>query len=106
MSKIDENRAKLEEIKQLRKGEIPLGPIEKWMIQELEVERLPSKKTKGSIIKYRHKAFENPDNVEGNFVIHKLHKKREMIRLQNLHYLVQRIETILNYMEQEERSEG
>lgn len=107
LSKIEELKAELEKFKRIQKSEIELGPIERWMTKELGVERLSSKKSKGSIIKYRHLAFKTPENPEGHFVIHKMHKKREMIRRSNFHeFLAKRLETILAYLETEVNSEN
>lgn len=104
MSKIDEYRQKLDEIKKINKSEIEFHEIKRWMIKDLGVREIETgkgsgkKKGKGSNRTFYHPAFLQL-NPEGYFTIHVLHKKKEMIRrLDFKNYLSKKLEYIIDYL--------
>lgn len=108
MTRSERLRKELEEFKNDRRAERILAEIEKWMISELGVARIETgagagkKKGKGSVRTYYHKAIETL-NGHGHFVVHVLHKKREMIRRVNFRkFLYPQLKVILDWIEVEE----
>jgi hypothetical protein len=78
LTNIGDLRQQLKKFRDNRSPEYELAPIEKWMINELNVARLDN--PGGSRILYFHKALSGPPN-NGRFGIDKVHgKKVELIR--------------------------
>ncbi|MEW6412077.1 MAG: hypothetical protein AB1483_06325 [Candidatus Zixiibacteriota bacterium] len=100
MSKFENLRARLKEFDSINMPEMKLAPIEKFMFEELGVERL--KLTGGSSIKYQHKILKRLGR-DGLFTVHKSHKKREIIsRFDYRKYLRPRLLEIIDLMEMED----
>jgi hypothetical protein len=94
-------RAELSKMHRQAPPEMELRPIEKWMIKELGVERLPMKG--GSAITYYHKALTNIGDGQGHFSIHKIHARNpEYIYKRNFkNYLYKSLMEIISILEAE-----
>ncbi len=112
MDRFEELESELNGFKSIRAAEFELSKLEKWMFDRLQVERLPTgkgpgkKKGQGSKRFYRHPAKERALG-DGNFTIHVIHKKREMVITNSFRKFV--FGTLLEaiaYMKLEEESEG
>jgi hypothetical protein len=110
LTRSEKLRKELEEFKNDRRAERTLAEIEKWMISELGVTRIETgsgagkKKGKGSVRTYYHEAIEAL-NEHGHFVVHVLHKKREMIlRASFRRFLYPWLKVILDWIEAEEEA--
>lgn len=84
MKSVEVLRAELEDFRKLTANELPFRKIEKWMIKELEVERL--KNVPGSHRIYRHRLLE-PYTENGHFqavprkndrIIHRMNFHRQL----------------------------
>ena len=104
MERIKKLRAHLEKLKRTSSNELEFRPIEKWMRKELNVERLPNKG--GSHIYFQHPAIEEL-NTLGHFQVALAKgKKKDIIYRDNFReYLYDIVKKIIDYIEQEERSE-
>lgn len=101
MSKFDEYRAYLEELKNSGRAELKFRPIEKWMCDVLGVEKRDSRT--GSILKYSHRLLHHLYS-HNHFVVHTKHVKRKMIRRAGfLEYLYKRLNEIIDLMELEDK---
>jgi len=88
LDRFKELESELNEFKNIRAAEFELSKLDKWMINRLGVVRketggAPEKrKGKGAIRFYWHPAKERVRG-DGRFVIHVLHKKREVVVTNN-----------------------
>lgn len=84
VDRFEELVTELNVFKNIRAAKFELSKLEKWMFDRLQVERLPTgkgpgkKKGQGSKRFYKHLAMERVLG-DGNFTIHVIHKKREMV---------------------------
>ena len=103
MGKADKLRDGLREFDSIKKDELDLAPIEKWMVRKLGVKREPARG--GSAVRYSHPILKKLGR-DGVFTVHKKHKKKEKItRFDYKTYLRPRICEIIELMGKEETSD-
>lgn len=90
-------KAKLQEFKKLSGNELKFRPIEKWMTEELGIERRPN--TGGSHVSFRHRALEE-QNDTGNFQIG-LKKNKKLYRENFRTFLYPILVQIIEFLEKE-----
>ena len=99
-------RAKLQEFNKQKGNEFKFRPIEKWMTEELGVERLPNKG--GSHIVFRHEVLERVKLIPGGtfrVALKKGSKKPMIYRSNFLEYLYPQLSMILGLLEEEVANE-
>ena len=100
LNKFEKLRSDLEKIKRDAQKEMKFKPLEKWMIKELGVRKLPNKR--GSHVFYEHDALK-PINRTGHFQV-ALKNNRILYRDNFLEFTYKRLKEIIDGMELEERS--
>lgn len=102
MNKADELEKQLDEFRDSAKKEFDLKDLEKWMINELGVER--KKQKGGSAVIYYHKALLSYNDA-GHFTVHLIHdKKREQIRRSDLRkYMYTPLRRIIEFIRAEKQ---